>query len=151
MVAGWVMKLTTRMGEAQRGHTRGSTSRSSKCPGGSSPERFDAMEYVARVPSRIPEPRKHQVRHYGYSPVPFFRAADLARPGSGFVDASQEICQSIASWQRLRGGSGSASSVPLAAASDPLSPKLGAHAEVWCCACVAQLGRDFPLGSKDYT
>ena len=35
-------------------------------PGGSSPERFDAMEYVARVLSQIPEPRKHQVRYYGY-------------------------------------------------------------------------------------
>ena len=35
-------------------------------PGGSSPERIHAMEYVARVLSQIPEPRKHQVRYYGY-------------------------------------------------------------------------------------
>ena len=33
-------------------------------PGGSSPERIDAMEYVARVLSQIPESRKHQVRYY---------------------------------------------------------------------------------------
>ena len=35
-------------------------------PGSSSPERIDAIEYVARVLSQIPEPRKHQVRYYGY-------------------------------------------------------------------------------------
>ena len=33
-------------------------------PGRSSPERIDAMEYVARMLSQIPEPRKHQVRYY---------------------------------------------------------------------------------------
>ena len=35
-------------------------------PGGPGPERIEAMEYVARVLSQIPEPRKHQVRYYGY-------------------------------------------------------------------------------------
>ena len=35
-------------------------------PGAASPERFDAMEYVARVLAQVPEPRKHQVRCYGY-------------------------------------------------------------------------------------
>ena len=35
-------------------------------PGRSSPERIDATEYVARVLSQIPEPKKHQVRYYGY-------------------------------------------------------------------------------------
>ena len=35
-------------------------------PGGSSPERIDAIEYVARVLCQIPEPTKHQVRYYGY-------------------------------------------------------------------------------------
>ena len=35
-------------------------------PGRSRPERIDATEYVARVLSQIPEPKKHQVRYYGY-------------------------------------------------------------------------------------
>ncbi len=35
-------------------------------PGAASPVRIDAMEYVAQVLAQIPEPRKHQVRYYGY-------------------------------------------------------------------------------------
>jgi hypothetical protein len=35
-------------------------------PGAASPERVDALEYVARVLAQIPEPKKHQVRYYGF-------------------------------------------------------------------------------------
>jgi ribosomal protein L34E len=35
-------------------------------PGQATPERVEAMEYVARVLSQVPEPRKHQVRYYGF-------------------------------------------------------------------------------------
>ena len=35
-------------------------------PGSAPPERIDAMEYVARVLSQIPLPRKHLVRYHGF-------------------------------------------------------------------------------------
>jgi hypothetical protein len=35
-------------------------------PGSMSPERIDAMEYVARVLAQIPPPRRHLVRYHGY-------------------------------------------------------------------------------------
>jgi hypothetical protein len=35
-------------------------------PGSPRPERFDAMEYVARVLAQIPPPRKHLVRYHGF-------------------------------------------------------------------------------------
>ena len=35
-------------------------------PGSATPERIDAMEYVARVLAQIPPPRKHLVRYHGF-------------------------------------------------------------------------------------
>ena len=40
--------------------------RSGDDPGSATPERIDAMEYVARVLAQIPPPRKHLVRYHGF-------------------------------------------------------------------------------------